>query len=163
MKIQVLGLILNLIIYVLMIAPIIIVSFNKKIYTTKKILIKSLIILITIEIIFSIFLYLFSRNIFSFFVKTSGIINYAIYASKILFITSSLYPIKYLIPMYFYNKNYTKKTTILFSLKIVVNILFMILGYIIFSNKGFLFSFPICDFIFYIIYIALFIKLDIVW
>ena len=49
------------------------------------------------------------------------------------------------------------------SLKIVVNILFMILGYIIFSNKGFLFSFPICDFIFYIIYIALFIKLDIVW
>ena len=41
MKIQVLGLILNLIIYVLMIAPIIIVSFNKKIYTTKKSLIKS--------------------------------------------------------------------------------------------------------------------------
>lgn len=159
MKIQIYGLLSNLIAYILMIIPIIIISFNKSNYISKSNLIKSLLIITTIEIILSSLLYTFSRNIFSLFIKTSGIINYAVYASKILFIVSSLYGIKYLIPIYMFNKNNQKKATIIFISKIVANIVFIFIGYNLFSTKGILFSFPLCDLIYYVIYIYIFIKL----
>lgn len=156
MKVQINGLILNLIIYILMIIPILIISFRKSNYISKKNLIKSSCLSIIIGIILSIILYIYSKNIFSIFTDVSGIINYSVYASKILFITSSLYTIKYFIPIYFWKNNNPKKATILVTSKIVVNIIFILIGYILFSTKGFLFSFPLCDLIYYIIYIFLF-------
>lgn len=158
MKVQIYGLILNLIVYILMIIPVLIISFRKSNYISKKNLIKSSCLSIVIGIIFSIVLYAYSRNIFSIFTDVSGVINYSVYASKILFITSSLYTIKYFIPIYFWKNNYQKKATILVISKIVVNIIFMLIGYFLFSTKGFLFSFPLCDLIYYIIYI-----LNIIW
>lgn len=153
------GLLANLIIYFIITLPIIVISFNKSNYISKKNLLKSLIITTIIEILLSICLYSFSRNIFSLFIKTSGVINYAVYASKILFITSSLYGIKYLIPIYLLKNSHKKNTTILLISKIVVNIFFILIGYFLFSTKGILFSFPLCDLIYYIIYIYIFAKL----
>lgn len=158
MSIQIYGLFANLIIYILFIFPIMILAFNKRNYISKNNLINSLLKITIIETILSIILYKFSRNIFSSFIKTSGIVNFAVYASKILFITSSLYGIKFIIPMYLKFNN-QKKATIIFISKIVANIIFIFIGYTLFSTKGLLFSFPLCDFIYYIIYLYSFIKI----
>lgn len=152
------GIILNLIIYIIMIFPIILVLFKKSIYKNKKTLLTNLIFITILEVGLSIILYLFSKYVFSIFANTSGIINYAIFASKIIFISSSLYGIKFLIPAFLYK--FDKKTTILFLSKIVVNLIFIFIAYNLFSTKGALYSLPICDFIYYIIYIILFIKID---
>lgn len=150
----------NFIIYLLMLTPVFYLLFNKKIYENKKDFISYLCISILIEIFLSCILYIFSREIFSLFTKTTGIINYAIYSSKILFISSSLYGIKFLIPAYLWKKqNKHKKTAILVLSKIAVNILFAFIGYFIFNTKGFLYSIPICDLIYYIIYIKLFLNI----
>ncbi len=170
-KIQLEGLILNFIIYIIMLIPIFLILFNKKIYKNKIIFLKYFIFSIIIELLLSLILYKSSYKIFSFFTNTTGLINYAVYASKILFITSSLYSIKFLIPAYLFvsykknniitsHKNFLisrKKTAILFLSKIAVNIIFIFIGYTFFSNKGILFSIPFCDTIYYIIYIILII------
>lgn len=149
--VQIKGLFLNFIVYLIMIIPIIIVSLNKKNYSTKKKFLSTLICCTILEIIFSLILYLFPEKIFSVFTNTTGIINFAVYASKILFISSSLFAIKITVPTYLrINKN--KKITILVLSKIVITITSCIAFYFLFSTKGFLFSFPICDFLFYVIY-----------
>ncbi len=154
------GLFLNLLIYIIMIIPIIAIIFNKKIYKNKKSLTVCLIFITILEIFFSAIIYCFTKSIFSLLSKTSGIINYAAYTSKIIFISSSLYGIKFLIPAYLFSTlpNKRKKTTILFLSKIVVNIIFIFIGQKLFLTKGALYSISICDFIYYIIYIILFIK-----
>ena len=159
-KVQIAGLFLNFIIYLIMIFPIIIISLNKKIYETKSKFISYLICSIIIEIFLSISLYVFSREIFSLFTNTSGIVNYAIYASKILFISSSLYGIKFLVPGYiFFNKKERKKSAIFLLSKIADNLIFIFIGYKLFNFKGILFSLPICDLLYYIFYIILIILL----
>ena len=159
-KIHFIAWLFNFIIYLLMLIPIFYLLLKKEIYENKKKFISYLCISILIEILLSFILYIFSREIFSLFTKTPGIINYAIYCSKILFISSSLYGIKFLIPVYIWkNKNEHKKTAILVLSKIAVNILFTFLGYFIFNTKGILYSFPICDLIYYIIYIKLFLNI----
>ena len=159
-RIHISGLFLNFIIYLLMLIPVFFILFNKSIYENKKKFISFLCISTLIEVFLSCILYIFSKNIFSIFTETTGIINYAVYASKILFITSSLYGIKFLIPTYiFKNKNEHKKTAILVLSKIAVNILFIFLGYILFITKGILYSFPFCDLIYCIIYIKIFLKI----
>lgn len=155
-EIQIKGLFLNLLIYIIMIAPTIIISLNKRNYSTKRNFLSTLIYCTTLEIILSLILYLFPGKIFSIFTNTTGIINFAVYASKILFIFSSLFAIKIIIPAYLINTN--KKITILVLSKIVITIISCITFYFIFSTKGFLFVFPICDFIFYIIYILYIIR-----
>lgn len=154
------GLLLNLILYIITIIPIITLIFNKKIYRNKKSLVAAIVFITIIETLLSIFIYRFSKSIFSIFTKTSGIINYATYTSKLIFIDSSLYGLKFLIPIYlFYSfPEKRKKTTILFLSKIVVNILFIFIGQKLFLTKGALYSLPICDFAYYIIYLILFIK-----
>ncbi len=157
-KIQIIGLFLNFIIYLIMICPIIIICFKKKIYENKSIFISHLINITVLEIILSIVLYAFSRKIFDLFTNTTGIINYAIYASKILFISSSLYGIKFMIPAYlFFSNKGRKKTAIIFLSKIAVAIIFAFIGYSCFNFKGILYSIPLCDLIYYIIYIILII------
>lgn len=156
-RIHIIGLFLNFIIYLLMLIPIFFILVNKSLYENKKKFFSFLCICTLIEIFLSCILYIFSRNIFSIFSKTTGIINYAVYASKILFISSSLYGIKFLIPSYIW-KAENKKTAILVLSKIAVNILFIFLGYILFNNRGILYSFPICDLIYCIIYIKIFLK-----
>lgn len=159
-RIHIIGLFLNFIIYLLMVVPVFFILFNKSIYENKKKFISFLCIGTLIEIFLSCVLYIFSRSIFSVFSKTTGIINYAVYASKILFITSSLYAVKYLIPSYIWKtENKNKKTAILVLSKIAVNILFIFLGYILFNTKGILYSFPVCDLIYCIIYLKIFLKI----
>lgn len=157
-QVEVCGLVINFIIYIFMILPIILISFKKSIYTSKKIFLLFLIFSIVLETIFSLILYNFSRNIFSLFTSTTGIINYSIYASKILFISSSLYSFKILIPAYISIES-RKKTAILVLSKITVNLIFIFIGYSIFNTKGILYSFPLCDIIFYIIYFKFFLNI----
>ncbi len=157
-QIQIHGLFLNLIIYIIMILPIIFISLKKSIYSSKSSLVFYLILSILLETILSIILYIFSTNIFSFFTSIIGVINYAVYASKILFISSSLYGLKIILPAYIFQKN-RKKTTILVLSKIAVNLIFIFIGYSIFSTKGILYSIPICDIIYYIIYLKFFLNI----
>lgn len=160
-RVQIYGLVLNLIIYIIMILPIIFISLRKSIYKSEKNFICGLIFSILTCAILSIIFYSFSKNIFSLFTTTTGIINYASYASKILFISSSLYAIKILVPAYFFKTNFleNKKTAILILSKIAVNFILILTGNAIFNTKGILYSFPICDFIYYIIYIKLFLNI----
>ena len=142
-----------------MLIPLFFILFKKTIYENKKSFILFICISIIIETFLSCFLYLFSNKIFSLFTNTSGIINYAVYASKILFISSSLYGIKFLIPAYLWKvKNLHKKTAILVFSKIAVNILLIFCGYFLFSTKGILYSFPLSDLIYYSIYLKLFLN-----
>ena len=158
-RIHLIGLFLNFIIYFLMLIPVFFILFNKSIYENKKKFLSFLCISTLIEIFLSCVLYIFSKNIFSIFTKTTGIINYATYSSKILFISSSLYGIKFLVPYYIWKlENKNKKTAILVLSKIAVNILFIFIGYILFNTKGILYSFPICDLIYCIIYLKIFLK-----
>ena len=150
---QIQGIFLNLIIYLIMIFPLIIISLNKKIYISKQQFFTTIIYCTLLEISLSLILYIFPKDIFSTFTKTTGIINFAIYSSKILFISSSLFALKILIPAYLYNQNKKKKLAILVLSKIAITIISIIILYIKFNTKGILFSIPICDFIFYIIYI----------
>ncbi len=143
---QIQGIFLNLIIYL------IIISLNKKIYISKQQFFTTIIYCTLLEISLSLILYIFPKDIFSTFTKTTGIINFAIYSSKILFISSSLFALKILIPAYLYNQNKKKKLAILVLSKIAITIISIIILYIKFNTKGILFSIPICDFIFYIIY-----------
>lgn len=155
---QIQGIFLNLIIYLIMIFPLIIISLNKKIYISKKQFFTTIIYCTLLEISLSLILYIFPKDIFSTFTKTTGIINFAIYSSKILFISSSLFALKILIPAYLYNQNKKKKLAILVLSKIAITIISIIILYIKFNTKGILFSIPICDFMFYIIYILNIIR-----
>ncbi len=155
---QIQGIFLNLIIYLIMIFPLIIISLNKKIYISKQQFFTTIIYCTLLEISLSLILYIFPKDIFSTFTKTTGIINFAIYSSKILFISSSLFALKILIPAYLYNQNKKKKLAILVLSKIAITIISIIILYIKFNTKGILFSIPICDFIFYIIYILNIIR-----
>ena len=156
--VQIYALIFNLIIYIVMILPVCIISFKKSIYDSKKTFVIFLVISVVLETIFSAILYKFSRNLFSLFTDTKGIINYAIYASKILFISSSLYSFKILIPAYIAQKN-RKKAAILVLSKITAHIIFIVIGYSIFDIKGILYSIPVCDIIYYIIYFKFFLNI----
>lgn len=157
-SIHIKALFLNFIIYLIMLIPLILISLNKKIYSTKKDFFSSLIYCTILEIVLSAILYIFSNNIFSIFTNTTGIVNFAVYSSKILFISSSLYALKILIPTYLYNQNKKKKLAIFIFSKTAITIFTVTLFYIIFNTKGALFAFPICDFIFYIIYILEIIR-----
>ena len=79
-QVQINGLFLNLIIYIIMILPIIFISFKKSIYETKEKFVFWLIISTILEIVLSILFHNFSKNIFSIFTATKGVINYAVYA-----------------------------------------------------------------------------------
>lgn len=156
-KIQINGLFLNLIIYLIMIAPIVLISFKKSIYESKQKFVLFSIILTFIETLASIILYNFSKNIFLFFTDITGIINYAVYSSKILFISSSFYTLKILLPIYIAKKDIKKAATLVLS-KIATNLILIIIGYNLFDTKGLLYSFPICDIIYYIIYFKVFLN-----
>ena len=159
-SIQISALSINFFIYLLMLIPIFVLLFNKSIYKNKKRFVSVLCTSILIEVFLSCFLYVFSNEFFKLFSKTTGVVNYAIYSFKILFISSSLYGIKFLIPAYLWKiRNEHKKTAILVLSKIAVNLLLIFIGYILFNTKGILYSFPICDLIYYIIYIKLFLNI----
>ena len=99
-KIQIYGLLINLIIYIIITMPIRVLSHYKKIYEDNRKFILILTISMIYFIIISFILYSFPFKIFSLFTNTSGIINYGVYAFKILFLSSSLFSIKLLIPNY---------------------------------------------------------------
>ena len=155
---KIIALSFNFIIYLFMLTPIFYLLFKKAIYENKKTFISFLCISIFIETFLSCILYVFSHEIFSLFTNVTGTINYSVYSFKILFISSSLYGIKFLIPAYLYKNEY-KKTAILVLSKIAVNILLIFIGYFLFDTKGILYSFPICDLIYYLIYIKLFLNI----
>ena len=149
------AVLINLIIYLVFIIPSVVILLNSN-FSNKKQSIFLLAMTIVFNSVLSICLYKFSYIIFSLFSKTQGVINLCIYISRIIFIDSSLYGIKIIIPRYIFSKN--KKTAILILSKFAVNLILSIIGYILLQSAGLLYSFPICNFVFYIIYVFIFIK-----
>ena len=137
-EIQLKGLCLIFIFYLILIMPSIIICFNKKYFIDRKKFNNILIGNIIYNIILSMCFYLFYEKIFNIFNLDQGIINYAIYSGKIIFMASSLFAVKYLIPGYIYhNKN--KKISIIFAIaKIIDTLICMIIGYYLFNQKGLL-------------------------
>ena len=157
-KIQIYGLIINIVIYIIITTPVQIISFIKGIYKNRQKFIAILASCIIYFIIVSYVLYSFPYKIFSLFTSTRGIINYGVYVFKILFISSSLYAIKILIPKFIYYQTKTKKIAILVFSKTALTIIFSVIGYLLFNFKGIFFTFPLIDFIYSIIYIYVFYK-----
>ena len=157
-QIQINGLFINLIIYIILIAPSLIICFFKKAFSTRKNFNNILIINIIITIFLSLIFYLFYESILNSLPLDQGVINYAIYAGKIIFISSSLYPLKYLIPVYFFNNKNKKASIVLAIAKIIDTFICMFLGYLLFNTKGILFGIPFADIIYYLAYIYLYLK-----
>lgn len=157
-QIQVQGLFINLIIYIILIAPSLITCFFKKYFLDRKNFNNILIINIIITIILSLIFYLFYESILNLLPCDQGAINYAIYTGKIIFISSSLYPLKYLIPVYFFNNKNKKASIVLAIAKIIDTFICMFLGYLLFNTKGILFGIPFADIIYYLAYIYLYLK-----
>ena len=160
-KILVFGLLLNIILYIVITLPIRIISLNKKIYENNKkfilILIISLIYFVSIS--FVLYSLPLPHMFFSLFTKTSGIVNYGIYAFKILFLSSSLYSIKLLIPKYLVLVENKKIAILKIKIsKITITILLSFINYLIFNTKGILFTIPIVDLVFSIVYLYFYIK-----
>ena len=157
-EIQLKGLCLIFIFYLILIMPSIIICFNKKYFMDRKKFNNILIGNIIYNIILSMCFYLFYEKIFNIFNLDQGIINYAIYSGKIIFMASSLFAVKYLIPGYIYhNKN--KKISIIFAIaKIIDTLICMIIGYYLFNQKGILFAIPVADIIYYIAYTYCYLK-----
>ena len=84
-QIQVQGLFINLIIYIILIAPSLITCFFKKYFLDRKNFNNILIINIIITIFLSLIFYLFYESILNLLPCDQGAINYAIYTGKIIF------------------------------------------------------------------------------
>ena len=147
-EIELKGLGLIFLYYLILIFPSIIICFNKKYFENRKEFNNIIIGNIIYTILLSMCFYLF-------YVK----INYAIYSGKILFIASSLFPIKYLIPGYIFH-NKSKKISIIFAIaKIIDTLICMIIGFYLFDQKGILFAVPFSDVIYYIAYMYCYLKI----
>lgn len=146
----------NLIIYVIFILPLIISFFSKNIFENKKNVSIAIAISTIIEAFLSFILYKYSYSIFSLFTAKEGIINLSVFISRIIFLDSSLYGIKILLPVFLIKRN--KKTVIFIFLKITVTVVLSIIGYCFLAIPGLLYSFPLCNIIFDIIFIILFKK-----
>ena len=157
-KIQIYGLLFNIILYIIITIPIYTLSFFKKAYENKKIFIVTFIFSIIYFVIISILLYYFPYKVFSLFTNTKGVINYSVYAFRILFACSSLFAAKILIPKYIINQTPNKKIATFYYSKIAITFILSIIGYFIFDTKGILFAFPLTDFIYSITYLYLFFK-----
>lgn len=157
-QIQINGLFINLIIYIILITPSLITCFFKKAFSTRKNFNNILIINIIITIFLSLIFYLFYESILNSLPFDQGVLNYAIYAGKIIFISSSLYPLKYLIPVYFFNNKNKKASILLAFAKIIDTFICMFLGYLLFNTKGILFGIPFADIIYYLSYLYLYLK-----
>lgn len=157
-QIQIYGLGLVFIFYLILNLPSIIICFFKKYFSDRKTFNYVLLSNILVTVFLSLIIYIFSEKLFNLFPVDQGIINYGIYSMKILFITSSLYPIKFLIPAYFFH-NKSKKISITLAIaKIIDTLICMFIGYILFDTKGILFAVPIADAIYYIAYMFLYLK-----
>jgi len=146
------AILINIFVYIILIIPLIISLFFRKIYENKKSVISKLPLFILINIILSAIIYTFSYV----FPKNIGSINLAIYFFRIIFFDSSFYPIKFLFSVYLLKSN--KKTAIILFSKIAVQCILCFIGYKMFSLTGLLYSFPICNIIYYFIYTILFLK-----
>lgn len=148
-KISIVSFGLNMLLYLLISIPILVISKNKKIYKTKNNFILSICIGTIIEIVLSILIYKFPGFIFSRFVSTPGIINYSIFISKIIFSTSSLIAVKILVPTLLINRHKTVKKLLVTYL--IVTIVFCTIGFLYRKTVGFLFGFPISDLVIFAI------------
>ena len=158
-EIELKGLGLIFLYYLILIFPSIIICFNKKYFENRKEFNYIIIGNIIYTILLSMCFYLFYEKIFTVFNISQGIINYAIYSGKILFIASSLFPIKYLIPGYIFH-NKSKKISIIFAIaKIIDTLICMIIGFYLFDQKGILFAVPFSDVIYYIAYMYCYLKI----
>lgn len=105
-----------------------------------------IIISVALETLLSGLVYIFIRPIFSIFNIEIGVINYAIYAAKILLISSSIIGIQFVISMYFWTIR-KFKTSIFLSLtrQLLISIPLMFLFYNMWNLKGILFAIPVAD------------------
>ena len=159
-KIQIYGLLINLIIYIIITMPIRVLAHYKKIYEDNRKFILTLTISMIYFIIVSFILYSFPFKIFSLFTNTSGIINYGVYAFKILFLSSSLFSIKLLIPNYlsYLDILQNKKAILKIKIsKIAITVLLSIINFFVYNTKGIFFTISIVDFVYSIIYFYFYI------
>ena len=156
-KISIISFLLNILLYIFISLPVLVIGHNKKIFSRKKNYILSICTATIIEIVLSLIIYNFPYSIFSIFTTTQGIINYSVFISKILFSTSSLIAVKILVPalLIHLHKNYKKIFFIHFS----IIILFCILGFLFKKTVGFLFGFPLSDMVVCIIDFVILVKI----
>ena len=152
-KIKSLGLVLT--IYLIAFLPSYILFIVRK-AENRRSLINSLCLSSIMEILIFSLLYVYTREAFSIFNAKINIENYAVYAAKILFITSSITPIHYLLPLTLFRNKKKKKAVLLFSLKLFYIPIFIFMNYI-FSTQVALFTIPVLDLIY-----SAFLVLDII-
>ena len=157
-KVEVLGLVFNLIVFLVFSIPIAIAFFRKSSFSSKSSLINAIAITTCIEILLYVLLYLFPEKAFSIFPGPQGARNLAYYESRILFICAPFFALMFLITKYLF-LNWNKKNTTIFAIsKIVVLIIFMFLGNHFFNFKGILFSFPLSDLLYTVSVITVFVR-----
>jgi len=155
-KISLMSFGLNILIYILISLPILCISKDKKIFKNKNTFILAVCIGTIIEIILSLMIYSFPNRIFSAFTNTSGIVNYSVFISKIIFSTSSLIAIKILVPSWLINQH--KNTKRILAAELLLTIAFCAIGFLYKKTVGFLFGFPTSDMVIFIINIVIVFK-----
>ena len=137
--------------YIIFFIPLIIFLLNRKNYKSKKNIYKISFYSILYGILTSSIFYIVPKKFFSFFTNVNGIINFCSYASKIIFITSSIIGIQIIILLFFYFQKQIKKTAILFLLKTAVLAILILILYNLYHITGFLYAIPISDIVFLLI------------
>ena len=139
---------LNILLYTLISIPILIMSQKKGIYKSKKNYILSICLGTILEIILSLIIYNFPYQIFGLFVSTQGIVNYSVFISRIIFSTSSLISLKFLVPSLLIHLH--KKAGNYMMIQIIIMVVFCAIGFLLKKTVGFLFGFPIADLVIFI-------------
>ena len=129
--------------YIIALLPTWILLFKKNTYTDKKTFLKKNSILIFIEIIIFSIIYIFPKEIVTFFTLKSNIQNYMMYSLKILFISSSTTVLHYTVPI-FLSLQQKKIEIWLFFSKLAYIPIILIFNFL-FNTKGALFAIPLCD------------------
>ncbi len=149
--------ILILIIYFIAMLPSIFIFCRKKSCNSKSLFIQSLSFSTILQVIIFSLIYCFPRKIVHFFGVAQNIENYSIYALKILFMGSVFTPIHYALPIYLFRHEKKKKAFLLFSLKLIYIPILIFMNFI-FSTQIALFTMPVLDLIYSLIFFFILYK-----
>lgn len=155
-KISVISFALNILLYILISIPILVICKNKKIFKNRNSFLLAICIGTIIEIFLSLIIYKFPNIIFSTLVNVQGIINYSVFISKIIFSTSSLIAVKILIPALLINRH--KNIQKLLTVQLLITLIFCTIGFFYKKTVGFLFGFPVSDIVIFTMNIFIFFK-----
>ena len=153
MSINFQAFLLNLIAYILVISPVLLIGKRKNIYTKKNTLIINLCIATLVEIIVSILFLKNSEKFFCLFSKKLGVVNTAVFISKIIFSTASLYAVKFITYFFLYYTHKNLKAYLLF--KIIMTVILCIIGNAVKGIFGLYFGYTVSEVIIYIVSLCL--------